>query len=284
MRPAATRAAIGAGALVLAAVSIGLTGVAPARAAGSGISVSLDGVSYAPSLSAPLFGASRLVPNDAITRSFWVRNDAPSAGYLRLTLRDPTTTNVDFADALSLRADLDGWPGETVALQSARPCSRLSEGPVIAAGTAARVDLTAALGDLDGLHGQGGTAAFTVVVSLSGEPQGLGRSGCPTLGSSIAGFPGLGSGEGRRAARGTAVFGTSPSGWLPLSDGGSTITVEGGSPTTTPAPLPTRRLVASANTGRFYQEWDVALWLAALLLGGFGTQLLGRRRRAAARR
>lgn len=279
---AAVRIATGVGALVLVAASIAAIGVLPARAASSGISLSLDGIGYAPTIGSPLFGSSRLVPNDSVTRSFWVRNDAPAAGYLRLTLRDPSTTNLDFADALSLRADLVGWPGETVALQAARPCSRLSEGPVIAAGTAARVDLTAALGDLDGSHGQGGGASFTIVVSLSGEPQGLGRSGCPTTGSSFAGFPGSDTAASRRA-QGAAVIASAAG--IPLSDDLPTTTVQGGPPTSPPTPSPSRRLAASANTDRFYQEWDVGLWLIALLLGGLGTQFLGRRgRRLAARR
>lgn len=260
----------------LASVLVALVGVAPAQAAGSGISFSVDGTNYAPNLSAPLFGSALLVPNDTITRSFWVRNDASSAGYLRLTLRDVATTNIDFADVLNLRADLIGWPGESVPVQSARPCARLSEGPIIPAGSAAKVDVSAALGDLLGLHGQGGMANFTVVVSLSGEPLGLGRTGCPASGAQIGGFSDYDARDTVRAFHGATAFSSTASGWMPVTETHLNPT-EVTTPTTA-TPTPPVRLVAHVNSTRFYQEWDVALWLVVLLLGGIGALLWGRRR------
>ena len=271
------RGAMLAGALTAALTT--LVGVAPAQAATPGISLSRDGVTWAAALTGSLFGDYRLVPGDAVTRTFWVRNDATSAGYLRLTLRDVATTNLDFADALSLRADLVGWPGETVAVQSARPCSRLTEGPIVPAGSAARIELTAALGDLVGLRGQGGTAGFNVVVSLSGEPLGLGKSGCPSTGAEVAGFPGYQQGGTVRSTRGGTVFAATANGWTPMATGPTTVTAVADPQIPTPTGIGADMRLVVANTGRFYQEWFVLLWLVVLLLAAIGSWLLGRRRR-----
>lgn len=256
---------------------LGLGGVAlPAAAAPSAIEFSRDGASWSGALAGSIFGDYRLVPSDAVTREVYIRNNAAAAGYLRITLRDVTTDNLDFAGALSVRADLVGWPGETVPVSSARPCARLSEGPVLPSGGVARVELSALLGALDGQRGQGGSAAFQIVVSLSGQPQGLGATGCPTTGASVAGYaPTVLSARPFRG--GGAVYTSTASGWttstwVPGTSTDPTTTTPG---TTLPT---THSLRVAANTDRFYQEYDAALWLLAALLGAAAAWIVLRRR------
>lgn len=267
--------------LLGAALALG-GAVAPAVAAPSAIEFSRDGASWGSALSGSVFGDYRLVPDDAVTRSFYVRNNAASAGYLRITMRDVTTDNLDFGGALSVRADLVGWPGEAIPVSSARPCARLSEGPVIASGGAARVDLTALLGDLDGQRGQNGSAGFQIVVSLSGQPQGLGASGCPTSGADVAGFTPVSSGS--RAFRGSpVVYSSTPSGWSATTwtPGTTTTTTDPGTTIADPGTTTPDGMRVVSNTDRFHQEYDVALWLLGALLGAAAAWTVLRRRQRA---
>ena len=101
-----------------------------------------------------LFGDVLLVPGGSADRAFYVRNGASEPAVLRVTLYDVTTTDTDFAAALTVTTSLPGRPGTSVPVTDARPCATLSQGQVLAAGDGIRLDNVAALADLNGTGGQ----------------------------------------------------------------------------------------------------------------------------------
>ena len=95
--------------------SIALTIDAGAAHADGNVGLSLDGHSWASELRQPLFDpAFRWVLGDTETRSFWVRNQGPTAASMRIALR---TTDPDRLVAREdLRIDARVWGGSWTSL------------------------------------------------------------------------------------------------------------------------------------------------------------------------
>ena len=153
------------GIALVAAVSLG---AAPAHAVGSALEFSTDGAHYSAVFPGSLFkDVAVLVPGDSQTITFWIRNAASSAGYLRLVMSDVATSNPALADALSLKVDTEAIAGAPARLSLASPCWVVAEGDRLESGGTVRVTATLTLGDLDYTDGQNARSLFSVRAGLS---------------------------------------------------------------------------------------------------------------------
>ncbi len=153
--------------IALAVVAGGLI-VTPAHAAGNGVEVSADDVTYSSTLPGALFTlTSPLVPGDAVSEDLWVRNTSTAPGVLRVSLIDVVTTDDALADALTMMTTLaGGGVRPAVPLSAANPCAVLLEGPILQPGETRRLVTELNLGDLTGQVGQGATAWTSIRVAL----------------------------------------------------------------------------------------------------------------------
>jgi len=226
------------------------------------IGLSADGVSFTATYPGTLFGGSEIVPGGSITRSFWVKNQEASSGNLAVAIRDVASADGLFLGALTVDAQSGSASSATVVAAEIDPCVSLLKGVPIAASGVARVDVTLSLADtLVSLQSQGSIADFDVAVTLTSTDVAA-PDGCTVPAPSPSPSPGAG---------GTA----NPPGFA----AGATVPGAGGDSTPTPTPRPTAPPLPDSsddgdgaglfwNTDRFYQEYFVAGWLVAFLLGG----------------
>ncbi len=153
--------------IALTVVAGGLI-VTPAHAAGNGVEVSADDVTYSSTLPGALFTlTSPLVPGDAVSEDLWVRNTSTAPGVLRVSLIDVVTTDDALADALTMMTTMAaGGARPAVPLSAANPCAVLLEGPILQPGETRRLVTELNLGDLTGQVGQGATAWTSIRVAL----------------------------------------------------------------------------------------------------------------------
>lgn len=137
------------------------------------LQVSPDGVVYADTLPSPLFdGLPVLVPNDSVASSFFVRNSGPTEAYLAVTIANPTWSDADLANAVTVGASAPGNAGRTAVLSSATACTVLLDGYALGAGQSVQVTLRVAIGDLSGTAGQNASAGMDAGLYLT-ETAGL---------------------------------------------------------------------------------------------------------------
>lgn len=243
-----------------------------------------DGIHWSDSLGRELFSGVILVPGGTATGAFYVRNGAVEPAILRITLADVSTNNIDYANGLSISSSTPGAPGASVPVSAAQPCYTLAQGLRLASGDSTRIDTTATLADLSGTAGQGGVVSFVLRISLSSTDAAAPLpNACPEAYGNIDTFadPTKGGSATRSVGRVThsaTTYHRTAQGWSPS-------TWRGGAAVTTPTrPVvpeqPSAPLVSTlvTNTGRFYQEYDVAFWLAMSVLGALIVILVRRRR------
>jgi hypothetical protein len=253
-------------ALVVAGVP--LATASPAAASGNALSVSPDGVSYGRNLPGSVFAGVRIVPGATATRTFYVRNDSPEPGNLAVALSGVTGTDSALLTALTLRAVTASRSGAVTRFTAADPCVSLVSGIRLAAGAALRVDLE--LGLAATLHdrvAQGSIGGFRVPVTLTSTDVAA-PDGCTTGTTPVPPHHG---GD----PTGTTPPGSNPPGTI------GTVELSGAAdgsvpiPATEPGPLAglggngaVGQTAIEPNTGRFWQEYDVAGYLLAVVLGG----------------
>ena len=246
------------------------------------VQFSSDGIHWSDSYTDQLFHGVVLVPGSSASRAFYVRNGSTEAAILRVTLADVTTTSIPLATATTISSSTTGAPGATVPVSLAQPCYTLSQGLRLASGDSIRLDNTVSLGDLAGTVGQTASVRFAIRVSFSSVDAAAPLpNACPTDYGTVDTFPNPTT-PGTTAPAGTStstvVYHRTAQGWtIGTSVGGATVTT----PTTTTPVAPSDPLVQTlvSNTGRLYQEYDVAFWLAMSVLGA-AILVLVRRRRA----
>jgi hypothetical protein len=244
------------------------------------VQFSTDGIHWSDSYTTQLFHGVVFVPGSSATRSFYVRNGATEAGILRVTLADVSTTSLPLATAVSISSSTAGAPGAIVPVSLAQPCHTLTEGLRLASGDSVRIDNTVSLGDLSGTVGQAASVWFALRVSFSStDADAPVPNTCPVDYGTVATFPNPTTpGTTTPASTATTVYHRTAAGWtVGTSVGGGAVTT----PTTTTTPVtPSTPLVQTlvSNTARFYQEYDVAFWLAMSALGAVILVLMRRRR------
>lgn len=245
------------------------------------VQFSEDGLHWSNTYNQQLFQGVALVPGGSALRSFYVRNIASEPAILRVTLANVGTTSIPLASALSVSTSTTGAPGATISVSLAQPCYTLSQGLRLASGDSIRLDNTVSLSDLNGTAGQSASVWFAIRVSLSSTDVGApAPDTCPVDYGTVDTFPNPtvpGTTTASTSKSPLTVYHRTADGWTisTLVGPGTIIT-----PTpTTPEPGTALEQALVSNTGRLYQEYDVAFWLAMSVLGMI-ILILVRRRRA----
>lgn len=207
-----------------------------------------------------------MIPGDSQQGSFFVRNSSDRPAFLRIVLSDVSYSDVDLANAITVVATAGGQRGESTPIALANPCWVLSEGQVVPSRGTARIDLGAALANLDGRKGQGATADLSLGLSLSDlAPGSLSPSNCGVPDVAIPVTPGAVGG-------GVVPNPTDP----PTSGSGELIANDPDLPV---LGLP-EALGIDPNTWHLFEEYWILVPLGAFVVGTmvFGVVLWRRRR------
>ena len=186
---------IAAMAVSLGAMVAATTGAEGASAAQDDVLLSLDGISFAPTLSAGLFdGAGTLVPGDEEQSTLWVKNNTQLDGALWLSRVDSAGTTTLFSEALALfetgtSPAEAGPPGVNGA-----SCTLVGPPRPIRAGQAIAIPLTLAVADLDGTDGQNERVELRLIAALADAAgPSPGNTYCPLDGASVTVIPSPGA-------------------------------------------------------------------------------------------
>lgn len=129
------------------------------------VGLSADGITFAPTLSAPIFDPSlRWVPGDDETASFYVRNQGPSRAFMTIEVRSGDTDKLLSNDDISLRARAAG--GAWVTLVNGASSDKLTQHG-LARGGVDRVDLNVRFDPRSTNQSQVKGLGLTVDVTLS---------------------------------------------------------------------------------------------------------------------
>lgn len=256
------------------------------------ILVSSDGVSYATELAAPLFsGIPVLVPSDEVSRTFWVRNPTDRDVYLRVDLRDVVVSDAGYAEALTIRADVDGVRGTPVTLAMVRGCRVVTAGVPVGPGESVTVSPVLALTDVTGKQAQVARASLNFGIAMSDAQ--AADSDAATCGPTDQVLPGIDPLPGTDEEPGSS---NTPVPDTDVDDTTPTPTPEDGSapsPSATPVSTNTADPYAGtnvdppddgasgsvwSNTGRFFDEYLVVLLFGAFVIGAAWFILASRRR------
>jgi hypothetical protein len=187
---AAARTNVVCATLVLSALLVAAFPALSARADSNGLELSNDGVTFGPTLTAPLFASMpTLVPAESATASFVVRNSSPVAAYLSVVLGSRGWDSWDYASSLSLGASSPGGTPGTATVTSSDKCAVLLHGRLLQPGETAVVSTTITLGDLSGSSGQHATAWMQFTVKLTQSASTRTPRACSTGGSSVVVVP-----------------------------------------------------------------------------------------------
>lgn len=249
------RLRVGAVALIAAlAVAVPAT---PAAAVLYPIALSSDGVNFGASYPGSLFSGVTIVPGGSITRTFWVQNRETSAGNLAVAIRSVGSSDTVFVSALTATA-VAGTRSGSARLADADPCVSVLKGVTMAPSAVTRVDVTLGLSSgLTDREAQQAAAIFDVFVTLTSTevraPDGCTPPVPPPAGDGVggAGYTATATVPGVRTPDASATphpGATAPV--LPETSG--------------QAPHPG----LLGNTDRFFQEYFVAWWVLAFVLGG----------------
>lgn len=237
-------------------------------AAGGDLTVSTDGVTFVESSSGPVFtGIDKLVPGDSDTSTLYVRNTGEDAGYLRIVIGDVSFTDLDYANALTVSASINGAAGPAIPFSLADPCWVLLEGTVLNPGQTVSIDAELALANLDGTRGQGAVATASLIASLSDATVGsIAPTECGRTNVSVPITP-----SPNRPQNGAIVNSGDPS-----SDGSAGLVAD--ESTDLPVLNIPELLGIDPNTWRLFEELFVFVLFGAMLVGGFWFWLVHRRR------
>lgn len=140
----------------------------PSSAKPERLQVSQDGQSWHDNLATPLFAdAPPLVPTDALTRSFHVRNssNAPARATVAIVNRSRPVSTLQHHLRVSARLNglTTSTPFDTV---NSRRCKALVTGPTLDPGETRQVDVDVAFDNVDGQTAQESAARLDLVVTL----------------------------------------------------------------------------------------------------------------------
>lgn len=269
------------GIAIAAVLSVVLGATSASAATGVGVvELSDDGVSFARTYPGAVFdNIALLSPGDSQTETIYVRNTGTAAGYLRITLRDVSFSDTDYADALTVTTSTPSNPGSSHSVSGANPCRVTNEGVLVAAGQTVPVTATLDLGNLTGTQGQGATASLSLRFTLTDTtPGSLPATHCGASGSTVPLVPTSPAPPGATNSSDAATTGAAglpvptPSASPAIADGG-TDTASGLTPT-----FPTG-FALDPNTWRLYQEYLVLILVLAAMIGAGISWFVGRRPR-----
>ncbi len=173
-------------AVALALLATLLGAAAPANATSNGLELSNDGITFASSLPAPLFGSMpALVPSETATATFVARNSSAVPAYLSVALSSRGWDSWDYASTLTVGAASAGSTSSNVGLTSTSGCTVLLHGRLLNPGETAVVTTSITLGNLNGTSGQQASAWMSLDVKLTEAVTGTSPRTCSGGGSSV---------------------------------------------------------------------------------------------------
>jgi hypothetical protein len=211
-----------------------------------------------------LFAGVHIVPGMSTTRTFWVENRTAMPGNLAVALTGVTGGDSHLIAALSLRAVAGASAGPTVPFTAATPCHSLVSGVFLAPGGVLQVDVKLAMSNWPAHHmSQGSAGSFQIPVMLTSTdvaaPDGCSVTTPVTPPGHTGGGP---TGTTPPGTIGTALISGAADGTVPAGE------VDNGPLAGLGGKGAVRSLDIIPNTGRFWQEIDVAGYLIAIVLGG----------------
>jgi hypothetical protein len=156
----------------------------------NGLELSNDGVTFGPTLTAPLFDSMPpLVPTQSATATFVVRNGSAVPAYLSVVLGGRGWDSWDYASSLNVAAASPGSTSGQATLTSTDNCAVLLHGRLLQPGEIAVVATTIALGDLGGVSGQQASAWMVLTVKLTQSASCRSPRACSSGGSTVVVVP-----------------------------------------------------------------------------------------------
>jgi hypothetical protein len=176
--------------LALSAILVAGASSVAAVADTNGLELSTDGVTFGPTLSAPLFDSMPpLVPTQTATASFVVRNGSAVPAYLSVVLGGRGWDSWDYASSLSVTAASPGSASGAATLTSNDNCAVLLHGHLLQPGETAVVATSITLGDLGGVSGQQASAWMVLTVKLTQSATSRSPRACSSGGSTVVVVP-----------------------------------------------------------------------------------------------
>lgn len=189
-------AAIGA-ALAVALVLCGAPTAADA-APTDAISLSSNGVDFAPDLPAGLFNSlGTFIPGRTASVRIWVRNDSPAEARLRVDAWAEASTDPEYTASLTISATVPDAPGRAAALGSQPSCTALVTDRILDSGSAVPITFRLSMSDVAGTTAQAASAdamlRFTLTDAAAPAPE-----DCPPGGTTVpvVGGPGAAPASG----------------------------------------------------------------------------------------
>jgi hypothetical protein len=171
--------AVKAVAAAILAVALSLVAADPA-AADTELELSVDGATYLPQITTPLFSSlDRLVPLDSRSASVWVRNTSSDDAYLRVSMDGSRWSDADFGSMLTVQAAVPTATGAPVSVASTATCRVLIFGVHLDPSEIVELTITLRLGDLSGSSGQVADLDLTLGLTLT-DAAGGATDGCST--------------------------------------------------------------------------------------------------------
>ncbi|MEL4319588.1 LPXTG cell wall anchor domain-containing protein [Leifsonia sp. YIM 134122] len=161
---------------------------ASASATPDAISVSSDGVSFAPTLPTGLFATlGTFIPGRSASARIWVRNDSSVAARLRVDAWIEDSTDASYTAALSIRATVADTEGANVGLgPQPSSCTPLVDDRLVGAGSVVPITFRLSMADVGGTTAQAASAdavlRFTMTEDAVPDPA---TDECPTGGATI---------------------------------------------------------------------------------------------------
>ncbi|TBN56219.1 hypothetical protein EYE40_01750 [Glaciihabitans arcticus] len=177
--------------VLAAALAMGGSATA-AQASPTEILVSADGVSFGTHFGTPLFaGIGKLVPQDVVTVSFWVRNPTTSVANMRVSVSHLVSPSMEMASNLMLTAvDVSMGATESSAIADLSTCDVVVAPRPLAGGATMRVDLTLEMMDVTGQVAQAKLGDLDFLVGMRDTQAGaFPASACDDVGVAIPGIP-----------------------------------------------------------------------------------------------
>lgn len=165
-------------------------------AAPNRLELSVDGTTFSPELSRPLFeNTPRLVPGESVADSLWARNSSAEPAVVSLYAVGAVSTlpaDIPAADGFQVLASSPDGLVSTTALTDLAPCAALAQA-VLSPGQAAELRVQVALPETSGNVSQEQSVSMSFVVDLRAVDGGGARCGAdpdPSSGPDPAPSPG----------------------------------------------------------------------------------------------
>jgi hypothetical protein len=198
------RAAIAA--MIIASATILATGAPAAHAAHLPIEFSADGVHWQTAPLASVYPDAFLIaPGDSRSDTIYLRSTATQPAAVTIAVRDVTSDDAHFAEALSLSSSSNLGAGlQATSFDSIPDCTAVLPRRVVSPGEVVALTLTTTMSAaIDARNATGSDASFVLLVGMSDPAVSVGVTGCPSGGVNIPSTPADPDDDGDTGAAGS---------------------------------------------------------------------------------